>query len=205
MQASTLIDDIAVPYLTFQLGELQYALAIADVVEVAAMVEPLPLAAAPIGVVGMANRHGEPILLVDLQTMLNLLGKSGDQQSLSTTKYAYDVNTLFIVVQPEKTSTASRFAILVDSVNQVEYFTPSARTELLHSRNHPIQAVISVEDRMIQLLDLSQLVQVLSGKTSGMITTTQQHGMMTGQGSFGPAASASFDRPTPSDNLQERK
>jgi purine-binding chemotaxis protein CheW len=183
--------DIAAPYLTFQLGEQEYALAIAEVVEVAAMVEPMPLAAAPLGVVGMANRRGEPILLVDLQRIL----------SGSTAAQHYDVNTLFIVVQPEKTSSGSRFGVLVDSVRQVEYFVPSSRTPLPHQQRNPVQAVISVDDRMIQLLDVSQLIQPLFG--AGAVNSEPAF-------AFTPAAS-SYSHPSQplppgsSNHAQERK
>jgi chemotaxis signal transduction protein len=161
---STADGEIALPYLTFQVGTLHYALAIPVVVEVAAMVEPIPLAAAPLGVVGMANRHGEPILLVDLQTVLDAFSETTARSK--TSQRTYGVNTLFIVVQPEKSSNAPRFAILVERVHQVEYFTPSACTPLPHQVRNPVQAVISVEDRMIQLLDLSQILQTTFGEDS---------------------------------------
>jgi chemotaxis signal transduction protein len=159
---STEINEIASPYLTFELGDLHYALAISEVVEVAAMVEPIPFAAAPHTVIGMANRHGEPILLVDLQTILSIATDrvdtlNGGAVNTTASKTAYSLNTLFIVVQAGK----SRLGLLVDSVRQVEYFMPSSCTPIPHQHHNPVQAIISVEDRMIQLIDLTNLLRTV--------------------------------------------
>jgi purine-binding chemotaxis protein CheW len=55
------------PVLTFTLGDGIYALPIEEVIEVAAMVELIPLADAPPEILGMVNRHGEIMPVLDLR------------------------------------------------------------------------------------------------------------------------------------------
>lgn len=60
-------DASHVALLSFRLGEQGFALRVADVVEVAAMVALQRIPDAPPAVLGMANRHGSPLPIVDLR------------------------------------------------------------------------------------------------------------------------------------------
>jgi purine-binding chemotaxis protein CheW len=69
------------------IGEQAYAIPVADILEVAALVEITPLPEAPQEVLGVVNRRGAIIPLLDLRLCL---GQSAPPSSLST---------LFVVVQ----------------------------------------------------------------------------------------------------------
>lgn len=93
------------PVLSFRLGEQRYALMIEDVVEVAAMVALAPVPDAPPHLLGVANRHGEVLPMLDLRLMFGLVPQP------------IEAATLFIVVQYEGQITG----LVVDEINQVEY------------------------------------------------------------------------------------
>src|SRR5688500_12439522 len=83
MMTVKMTNDLAV--LTFRLGDQQYALPIDDVVEVAAMVELTRISGVRPEILGMINRRGTPMLLLDLRAVL---GQDAPP---------VDVSTLFIV------------------------------------------------------------------------------------------------------------
>jgi chemotaxis signal transduction protein len=75
------------PFLLFQMGPQYYALAIDGVVEVAAMVELVQTPGINAEFIGIANRHGAVLPMLDLPVIFRL----------PPTKI--DMSTLFIVVQ----------------------------------------------------------------------------------------------------------
>lgn len=160
------------PYLTFELGGEQYALAISDVIEVAAMVEPTRLASAPAGIIGMINRHGEPILLLDLRFVTRDKAQPDTGQDQPQ---PYTSSSLFIVIQPEQPEpqTGSRYGVLVDKVHQVEYFTENARTALPGPGNRLIQAIVMSQDRLIQIINPGHVIRAILGQESVSITAYQ--------------------------------
>lgn len=92
--------------LTFRVGDQTFALPIDYVVEVMAMVESDSINGAKPGIIGIVNRHGTPMPLLDLRI---ILGKDSSAQ--------VDASTLFIVVQDR-----ARYAgLIVDEIYQVDY------------------------------------------------------------------------------------
>lgn len=103
------MDTLSIPFLTFRVGSYTYALRIEEVLEVVGMVETIPIASAPLALVGVVNRHGEVIPLLDLK------------QILTQIRSTITSNTLFIVAK----SGQNQFGLVVDEVYQVKYISPS--------------------------------------------------------------------------------
>lgn len=103
MQADVHTDPVA--YLVFRLEERQYALPISAVVEVAAMLTLDPLPGAPPTLLGVANRHGEPLPILDLRRVLGL------------SPCVIRAETLFIVLAQAEHC----IGLVVDEVDQVQY------------------------------------------------------------------------------------
>lgn len=90
--------------LTIRLGEARYAFSIEDVVEVAAMVSVTALTDKPPEWVGLVNRRGTFIPLIDLRRVEDIPSTPITPESL------------FVVIQHE----GQLLAVLVDDVIQVE-------------------------------------------------------------------------------------
>ncbi|MEL6526461.1 MAG: chemotaxis protein CheW [Chloroflexota bacterium] len=127
--------------LTFRLSDQYYALRIQHVLEVAAMVEYDKLANADEALLGIANRHGDPLPLLDMRAVFGM------------SAIAVDVNTLFIVVQ----TSGYPVGLVVDEVEQVRYVplnafrSARAGTYITH--------LVSTDDQLFQLVDLDTLLQ----------------------------------------------
>lgn len=133
-----------VPYLTFRLGGQEYALAIPHVIEVAAMVERTRIAGAAPELLGIVNRHGTPMPLLDLRLIL-------DQPAVPVS-----ISTFFIVAQFRDKSVG----LVVDEVLQVEY---AAHWEAGATRY--IEGIISQNGRLIQVVSLGTVLTAhLSGE-----------------------------------------
>ena len=133
-------DDL-VPVLSFRLGTQHYALLIADVVEVAAMVEMVKIADSRPEVVGMVNRHGAPLPLLDLRAIFG-------QPTPPPTD-----STLFVVVDD-----GSRMAGLVlDEVYQVVYLTAEQLRGPSAAEGY-IRCIISHKDELVQVIALKPLL-----------------------------------------------
>lgn len=130
-----------VPILVFRLADQQFALLIEDVIEVAAMVALARVPDAPPALVGVANRHGDILPVLDLRTIFGL-------PALPVTPA-----TLFIVVQ----SGEECAGLVVDEVYQVKYVAcdPSLKTG---GAGKYIQSMISEGDSLIQILALRPLL-----------------------------------------------
>lgn len=122
-----------VPILTFIIGEQTYALPIADVVEVVAMVALTPSTDPRPELLGFANRHGHPLPVLDLRPMLGYESKP------------VDAETLFIVVR----QAAHLVGLVVDEVQQVAYI-PKAQNS--------VRGIISYKNRLVQVLALNTLL-----------------------------------------------
>jgi purine-binding chemotaxis protein CheW len=137
-------------FLTFSLGDQLYALPIDDVVEVAAMVALVQVAGAPPEVMGMANRHGQVLPVLDLRRVFRQ-GEAG-----------LSVTTLFIVAQHNE----QQVGLVVDEVHQVEYFD---MTQVAHTsaREQYTRGMIPYADRLVQIIALPALLAVfLPGETA---------------------------------------
>lgn len=99
------LEAARLPILMFSLGQKLYGLLIEDVVEVAAMVELMPLPDAPPELLGIANRHGRMLPVLDLRRVF--------KQTAGPVTSAH----LFVVAQGGN----QQIGLLVDEVHQVEY------------------------------------------------------------------------------------
>jgi purine-binding chemotaxis protein CheW len=99
------MNPVRVPILTFQMGGQHFALPIGDVLEVAAMVEILTIPHAEAHLLGLANRHGEMMPLLDLCKVMGFESK-------------LHANTFFIVAERDEV----RLGLVVDQIDQVKYF-----------------------------------------------------------------------------------
>jgi purine-binding chemotaxis protein CheW len=130
-----------VPVLTFMLGEQYYAFRIEDVVEVASMVELVTIPGTRPEVLGLANRHGTALLILDLRRIM-----AGEAPPV-------DATALFVVAQQGEQIAG----LVVDEVHQVEYI-PVQRINQVHTAGPYIRGIISYEERLIQILALGPLL-----------------------------------------------
>lgn len=135
-----------IPILTFALGEQYYALVIDAVVEVAAMVELTTTTDARPEVLGIANRHGEVLPVLDLRVAMKSQASPIDEW------------TLFIVAVYEGIS----IGLVVDEVQQVEYI-PAAQVHESSASGKYIHGIISYKQRLIQLVALGPLITDYAG------------------------------------------
>jgi chemotaxis signal transduction protein len=127
------------PLLSFRLSEKQYALPIEQVVEVAAMVAYTPLAGTASEVLGVVNRHGEPLVLLDLRRVFD------------TDAPTVNAATMFIVVNCD-----NRLAgLVVDEVYGVEY---GAKVSPIRSTAHAVHGIYQRDTELVQVIDARHLV-----------------------------------------------
>lgn len=134
-------DSHALPFLTFRLGAQRYALAIDRVVEVAAMVELTTVADAPPELIGVANRHGSVLPMLDLRRVFH-----HDTVEIDDT-------TLFVVVDDN----GRQVGLVVDEVFQVAYFDSAQIASSPLSEKH-IESIITHRDHLIQIIALPALL-----------------------------------------------
>ncbi|MBZ0294809.1 MAG: chemotaxis protein CheW, partial [Anaerolineae bacterium] len=127
--------------LTFRLGTQLYALMIEDVVEVAPMVELVTVVDAPPALLGLANRRGEVLPMIDLRAIFH--HESTPINAL----------TLFIVAARE----SHKIGLVVDSVHQVEYVGVQGLVQPQASAKY-LRGVIPDGDRLIQIVSLPALL-----------------------------------------------
>ncbi|MBZ0286759.1 MAG: chemotaxis protein CheW [Anaerolineae bacterium] len=128
------------PVLIFNIGDGLYALSIDDIVEVAAMVEMTAVPDAPPEILGVVNRHGAILPMLDLRRVFK-------QQSAAVLP-----STLFIVVQQGN----NRAGLVVDDVQQVEY-VDAAQLEGVSVPGRYIRGMISYKSQLIQQIALPPL------------------------------------------------
>jgi purine-binding chemotaxis protein CheW len=128
--------------LTFRLGEQDYGLLIADVVEVASMIELVTIADARPELLGIANRHGNALPILDLRRIM------GNQEPMLNTA------TFFIVA-----ASGDQIAgLVVDEIYQVEYI-PIEYLKKSTASTQYIRGIISYEQRLIQIVSLAPLLE----------------------------------------------
>jgi len=131
-----------VPVLLFTLGTQEYAILIEDVTEVTALVEITTVVDPRPEILGVVNRHGAVLWMVDMRRVFDQSAKP------------LDISTLFIVAQRGET----QLGLVVDEVNQVEYL------DLVNLQSAPttsdaILGIITHGERLIQLVSLSPLLE----------------------------------------------
>jgi purine-binding chemotaxis protein CheW len=129
------------PVLTFTLDDQFYALPIDQVVEVASMVELVHPSRAQPEVLGMANRHGEVLPVLDLRLIMGAVAKPVDEW------------TLFMVAHFR----GQLFGLVVDEVQQVDYI-PVAHIHQSTTAGLYVRGIISFKQRLIQIIALEPLM-----------------------------------------------
>lgn len=130
--------------LTFRLGDQAYAFTIDQVVEVAAMMTVTQLANVPPQILGLINRHGMPIPLIDLRLVFERPAAP------------LDAATLFIVVQAQ----GKLLAMVVDEVDQVENI---ALDQVQPGPSPYVSGIVTEKNRLIQLVALHAVMSKLEG------------------------------------------
>jgi chemotaxis signal transduction protein len=133
--------DTRIPLLTFRLATQYYALAVDNVLEVAVMVAVTQLPDTSSAFLGIANRHGEALPMLDLRHSFNLAAE------------AISTSTLFIVAESQN----KRLGLIVDEIFQVKYIQEAA-FDASHSAGRHISYIISDGERLYQQLDLISLM-----------------------------------------------
>ena len=163
------------PVLTFRLGGQCYALLIEDVVEVAAMVRLVTVVDAPLEVLGVANRHGAIVPVIDLRRVMRSLREKGPLPTILDARMLVKDSApeLFIVVQ---SSGRRRMAgLVVDEVMQVEY-VDLAGQQVAPGNGRFVQGIITHNvgvgvgdgDELVQILALSPLLAAFLPDGEGM-------------------------------------
>lgn len=129
------------PFLTFRLGQQTYALPIAQVVEVAAMIELVTVANAPPALLGVVNRHGSVLPLLDLRLVFG-------QPAAPITD-----STLFIVAAVGM----RQVGLVVDEVYQVVYFD-TVQLAASPIRERYVECILTYRDQLVQIPALSALL-----------------------------------------------
>ena len=129
------------PILTFRLAQQQYGLQIEHVLEVAAMVALDTVPDAPPEMLGLANRHGEVLPVIDLRRLFNVPVEP------------ITVTTLFIVANVKN----SRIGLVVDEIFQVKYVEDVA-LKPAHGTGQYVTHIVGDGETLFQLLDISPLL-----------------------------------------------
>jgi purine-binding chemotaxis protein CheW len=132
---------IEVPALLFMLGAQEYAVLIEDVTEVTALVEIVTVPDTRPEILGVINRHGAVLWMVDLRRVFNQPAKE------------LDISTLFIVAQRGET----QLGLVVDEVRQVDYLDLS-QLQSAPATSDTILGIITHGERLLQLISLSPLL-----------------------------------------------
>ncbi len=132
---------VQVPALLFMLGAQEYAVLIEDVTEVTALVEIVTVPDTRPEILGVVNRHGAVLWMLDLRRVFDQPAKP------------VDVSTLFIVAQRGET----QLGLVVDEVRQVEYLDLS-QLQSAPTTSEAILGIITHGERLIQLVSLSPLL-----------------------------------------------
>jgi len=130
------------PLLAFRLAHQQYALKIEQVLEVAAMVTLTTVPDAPPEMLGLANRHGEVLPIIDLRLVFKVPAAP------------ISVSTLFIVAEVKE----RRIGLVVDEVFQVKYITEGA-LKPTHGAGRYVTHIVGDGESLFQLLDVTPLLQ----------------------------------------------
>lgn len=130
-----------IPILTFVLEDKKYALRIDHVVEVAAMMHYSPVADSISALIGLVNRHGDVMPLIDLRVVFGLNAPP------------IDTHVLFIVAQFE----GVLVGLVVDTVNQVEYIQQGDLRDV-PGGGRWVQQVAGYQDDLIQIISISAII-----------------------------------------------
>ncbi|MGJ3240580.1 MAG: chemotaxis protein CheW [Anaerolineae bacterium] len=131
-------DQLAI--LTFRVGQQYYALPIMNVLEVAAMMTLTQVPNAPAAMLGIANRHGRALSMLDLRIAFKMK------------IHTIDETTLFIVAQADERVVG----LVVDDIYPVIYIAPENRQTIVGTSRYLTHA-ISTHQQLYQQIDLPAL------------------------------------------------
>ena len=137
-----------IPILTFILADKRYALRVDHVVEVAAMMQYSPIADSIPSLLGIINRHGEVVPLIDLRIVFDYVAPP------------IDTSVLFIIAQYNETLVG----LVVDAVYQVEYIH-EGDLRVAPGGGRWVEQVVGYHDELLQIIDLSAIVTHLLPET----------------------------------------
>lgn len=149
---NTTIKNGDIQLLTFRLDEQEYALNIANVVQVVRMVAVTHAPKAADDLEGMINLRGKIIPVVDLRKRCGLPAK------------AHDLNTQLLIAQ----ANGRMVALAVDVVSEV-LTMPSANIQLTGEVGAELEFLSSVgklADRLILILDPKQVIKEANSQAS---------------------------------------
>ncbi|GAB1420089.1 hypothetical protein MASR2M15_01670 [Anaerolineales bacterium] len=130
-----------IPLLSFRVGAGHYALTIEHVLEVAAMVAIQKVMDTDEAILGVVNRHGQALVLLDLRYIL----KTAEIEAI-------DDQSLFIVASDN----GAHIGLMVDQVEGVIY---SDNLRPAPGDRRLIESIAVVDDELIQVIALKDLMQ----------------------------------------------
>ena len=145
MIAEAEMENTLTPLLTFSVGSQHYGLLIDEVIEVASIVELITVPEASPEILGVANRHGEALPMLDLR---QVFGHSAGEITSAT---------MFIVAVHRNEHGGERLmGLVVDLVNQVEYLESDKLQEMTSSGKY-IRGIVGRTTGLVQILALPAL------------------------------------------------
>ena len=139
-------DSLADMFLSFDLGEEEYAVSIAGVIEIVGIQRIMPVPDMPAYVKGVINLRGKVIPLMDVRLRFGMPER------------AYDDRTVIIVMEVND----APVGLIVDGVREVLEIPPAQIDRQAHFARSGGKSVIAgigrVEDRVAVLLDPAVLV-----------------------------------------------
>jgi chemotaxis signal transduction protein len=136
-----MLAESQIALLSFRLAKQLYCLPIANVVEVAAMISIESLPDAPDALLGVANRHGEILPMLDLRL------------AFKTELSPISSSTLFIVAEYR----GQMLGLVVDEIQQVLYVNPKA-LKPAGSTSRFMSHLLNFENRLYQQIDVKALL-----------------------------------------------
>jgi purine-binding chemotaxis protein CheW len=130
------------PLLTFRLANQQYAFPVEQVLEVAAMVKLTSTPDSAPEVLGLANRHGEVLPIVDLRKVFKLATEP------------ITISTLLIVVEAK----AKRVGFVVDEIFQVKYIMKDTLKPTQGAGQY-VTHIVGDGENLFQLIDANSLIK----------------------------------------------
>lgn len=135
------VNETKNPFLSFRLAKQFYCLPITNIVEVAALPKVEALPDAPDAFLGIANRHGEILPILDLRI------------AFKTELQPISVSTLFIVTQYHQ----EMLGLVVDEVQQVIYVHPNS-LKPAGSTSRFISHLLNHDNKLYQKIDVKALL-----------------------------------------------
>lgn len=134
--------DAPLPVVVCVVGDQRYAIPVRSIIEVAALVQLTPVPDAPAGMLGVVNRHGAVLPVLDLRQRLG--GAAG----------RLDLSTMFIVVEE---GPAYRAGLVVDDILDVTTLPAGAITRPAE-RSAYLDGMTTFAEAPLLILDVAALL-----------------------------------------------